>query len=149
MNNLMRTFAARLAVAMALAAVLAACAATPGQPGPGQTAPGQQPESLGESAQARWDALLEGDFGTAYGYLSPGSRSSISEIDYAVAFKLRKVQYDSARYMDHECEGDTCTVRMDMGYTLIAALRGVPEWKGKAVVEEKWVRIDGKWWFLP
>lgn len=125
-------------VAVAAVFALAACAAGP-----------HQPESPGERAQARWDALLSGDYATAYAYLSPGTRSAVTEMEYAVAFKMRRVHYDSARFLDQECEGETCTVRMNMGYTLTGVLRGVPNFKGKAVVSEKWVRIDGKWWFLP
>jgi hypothetical protein len=124
--------------AVAAAFALAACATAP-----------RQPESPGERAQARWDALLSGDYAGAYAYLTPGTRSSITEIEYTVAFKMRRVHYDSARFMGEECDENTCTVRMDMGYTLAGALRGVPEFKGKAVVKEKWVRVDGKWWFLP
>lgn len=122
-----------------LAVLLTACAA----------APASQPQSLAERAQARWDALLAQDFEKAYQFLTPGTRSSISMIDYTVAFRLRRVQYNSARYLDEECLDNACTVRMNMGYTLHNALRGVPEFKGKSTIKEKWVRVDGNWWFLP
>ena len=108
-----------------------------------------RPQSIEQRAQSRWDALLAKDFEQAYAYLSPGFRSSQSLSDYEMAFRLRRVHYDSAEYMDQQCEADACTVRLNMGYTLIAPLRGVKIWKSKAVIEEKWVRIDGHWWFLP
>ena len=112
----------------------------------GSTARGQ---SIEQRAQARWDALLGKDFEQAYSYLSPGFRSSQSLGDYEMAFRLRRVRYDSAVYMDKQCETDACTVRLNMGYTLTAPLRGVKIWKSKAVINEKWVRIKGRWWFLP
>ena len=108
-----------------------------------------KPQSIEERAQARWDALLAKDFEQAYSYYSPGFRSSQSRSDFEFAFRLRRVRYDSAEYMDRQCETDACTVRLNMGYTLTAPLRGVQIWKGKAVIKEKWVRIEGHWWFLP
>jgi len=137
MNHQTQAVTRHLAATALLACMLAACATAPGQP-----------QGLPERAQARWDALLAQDFTTAYGYLSPGARSSLSEVDFTIAFRTRRVQYDSASYLDHTCEGEACVVRMRVGYTLAGALRGVPEFKSKAVVEEKWVRVEGKWWFL-
>ena len=122
-----------------LALFLSACAATTSS----------MPENIEDRAQSRWDALLASDYERAYTYLTPGYRSSQSAVDYQVAFRLRKVGYEAAAYLDHECAAEACTVRMVMDYTLIAPLRGVMEWKGKATIEEKWVRIDGQWWFLP
>jgi hypothetical protein len=105
-------------------------------------------ESLEERAQSRWDALLSSDFATAYAYSTPGYRSSLSVVDFEIGFRTRKVFYTSAKYLDHSCESDTCTVRMTIGYSVVGALRGVAEWKSKTAVEEKWVRVDGQWWFF-
>jgi len=123
---------------LAVALSISACAGSPARP-----------QSVEQRAQARWDALLGRDFEQAYSYLSPGFRSSQSLSDFEMAFRLRRVQYDSAKYMDQQCETDACTIRLNIGYMLIAPLRGVKAWKSKTVVEEKWVRIDGQWWFLP
>ncbi len=117
---------------------LVACAGSPAYP-----------ESLEDRAQARWDALLAGDFEQAYAYLSPGFRSSVSQRDFELGFLLRRVQYTSAAYIDRECQTDACTVRMNIGYTLVAPLRGVQIWNSKTPVKERWVRVDGQWWFLP
>ena len=106
-------------------------------------------QSIEQRAQARWDALLGKDYERAYAYFSPGFRSSQSLSDFEMTFRLRRVRYDSAKYMDQQCETDVCTVRLNMGYTLTAPLRGVKIWKSKAVIKEKWVRINGHWWFLP
>ncbi|MFT5140214.1 MAG: hypothetical protein ACI9H8_001020 [Lysobacterales bacterium] len=128
-----------LRVSCLLAAVLlVACTSTP-----------VKNNGLEFRAQSRWDAMLANDFAKAYSYSSPGYRSSVSERDFEIEFRLRKVFYTSSQYLDHVCEGDACTVRMTVGYTVVGALRGVAEWKSKTPVEEKWVHIDGQWWFYP
>jgi len=108
-----------------------------------------QPESLGDRAQARWDALLAQDFEKAYSYLSPGYRSSVSSRDFEIGFLLRRVGYTSAEYIDSECQNDACDVSMKIGYMIIAPLRGVNVWNSKTTIEEKWIRIDNQWWHLP
>jgi hypothetical protein len=132
-----QTIIVKRIVCLLLALLLVACAT-----------PAIKPETLGDRAQARWDALLAKDFAKAYTYSTPGYQSSASAVDFEIEFKSRKVIYTSAQYIDHKCENDACTVQMDIGYTLVGALRGVPEWKSKTVVEEKWVKIDEQWRFF-
>jgi hypothetical protein len=108
-----------------------------------------KPASLEARAAARWDALLSGNVAEAYEYLAPGYRSSVKPIDYEIAFRLRKVSYTSAEYKSEECQVDVCTVKLSLGYRLIAPMRGVTEFNGKQSVDEKWVRVNNQWWFLP
>lgn len=122
-----------------LVALLSACAAS---------APTRD-EVIPERAQARWDALLAGDFGTAYGYLSPGVRSTMSATDFEIAFRLRRIQYLSAEYREHSCGDDVCTVKMIIGYRVVQPLAGVPEWESESAVEERWILSGGEWWYLP
>ena len=70
--------ALKQAVVSVLAVVLSSCAAI---------APRSPESAVKERAQARWDALVKGDFNAAYGYLSPGSRSVVSASDYATSLR--------------------------------------------------------------
>lgn len=126
------------ATGLLAALILTACSSVP-----------VQPESLGDRAQARWDALLAQDFEEAYSYLTPGYRSSVSSRDFEIGFLLRRVGYTSAEYIDSECQIDACDVSMKIGYMIIAPLRGVNVWNSKTTIEEKWIRIDNQWWHLP
>jgi hypothetical protein len=128
----------RSGAVLALALFLSACAGS-----------SVKTESISDRAQARWDALLAGEFERAYALLSPGYRSSVPLRNFEMSFLLRRVQYDSANYLDHQCEADACTVRIRTGYTIMMPMRGVQTWKSKAVIEEKWVRVNDQWWFLP
>jgi hypothetical protein len=139
MNLHFVTPARRLLAALLMPLLLSACAATTPA----------EPETVDQRAQARWDALLARDFETAWSYLTPGLRSSITSRDFEIGFTMRKVGYEGAEYLDHSCEGDVCTVRMSLRYILHAPLRGVQQWKSRAVVDETWLRIDGEWWFKP
>jgi len=100
-------------------------------------------------AQNRWDALLAGDFETAYEYFSPGYRSTVSMIDFAVNVRTQRVRWTSAEYKDHSCTESTCTVRFNIGFTVAKPVVGLDKWDGNNITEEKWVKTNGQWWYLP
>jgi hypothetical protein len=100
-------------------------------------------------AEDRWDALLAGDYETAYAFYAPGYRSTISVVDFAVEYRLRRVRYTSAQYMEHSCMDAVCTVYFDVGFTISKPVPGMNKWDGSDILEEKWVKTDGRWWFLP
>ena len=131
-----------VATVLALLAVilLSACATT------STASPG---DLVRERAQARWDALLKGDFATAYSYFSPGYRSSTTVVDYEIGIRMRKVQYRTAEFQDHSCENNVCTVRLKVGYKVAKPVPGMTDWKSESVVSEQWIKSNGNWWFLP
>jgi len=141
-NNLkfaMRQRPVRLLALMLTGALLTACA----------TAPGGSGKRIAERAQARWDALLAGDFETAYGFYSPGYRSSTSIFDLAFEIRSRRVHWTSAQYKEHSCLENSCTLIFDVGYTVNRPVPGFNKWDGSDVLEEKWVKTNGQWWYLP
>jgi hypothetical protein len=113
------------------------------------TAPENTENSIEERAQDRWDALLAGDYETAYSYFSPGYRSSVSVVDFEIMVRTRRVRWVSAEYMDHSCEESACTVKFKIGFKVARPVLGMPEWKGYDTVDEKWVKTKGQWWYLP
>ncbi len=104
---------------------------------------------IAERAQNRWDALLAGDFETAYAFYSPGYRSSTSMIDLAFKIRSRRVRWTSAQYKEHRCVENSCTVLFDVGFTVNKPVPGLNKWDGSNIMEEKWVKTDEQWWFLP
>ena len=105
--------------------------------------------SIADRAQDRWEALLAGDFETAWGYYSPGFRSTTSIDELAFLMRSRRVRWTSAQYQEHSCLENSCTVIFDMGFTVERPVPGLDQWNGSDIVEEKWVKTDGQWWFLP
>ena len=100
-------------------------------------------------AQNRWDALLAGDFETAYAFYSPGYRSTMSMIDFAVRIRTQPVRWTSADYQDHSCTETTCTVRFKIGYMVSKPVVGLDKWEDSSILKEKWIKTDGQWWYLP
>jgi hypothetical protein len=102
-----------------------------------------------ERAQARWDALLDGDFATAYSYYSPGYRSAMTVVDFEIGIRMRKVQYRTAEYQGHSCEKNVCTVRFKVGYQVATPVPGLGDWESDGMVSEQWIKSNSEWWFLP
>jgi hypothetical protein len=111
-------------------------------------APQSTENSVAERAQDRWDALLAGDFETAYGFYSPGFRSTTSMIDLALDIRSKPVQWTSAEYKDHSCDENACTVNFMVGFKVIKPVRGMQVWESSSPVSEKWVKTEGQWWYL-
>ena len=93
-----------------------------------------------ERAQARWDALVREDFNTAYGYLSPGSRSVTSATDYAAS--LRRGFWKSAVVEKVECgSAQSCDVNATIEYEFMGR-------RTKSPLRETWIRDGSEWWYL-
>lgn len=122
-----------------LLALITACAAS---------APTRD-EIIAERAQARWDALLAGDFESAYAFLTPGVRSTMTATDMEIEFRLRRVQYLSAEYLDHGCADQVCTVKIRVGFRVAKPVVGMKEWESESTAEEQWILSGGQWWYLP
>ena len=117
-----------LAVAMVLVAGCAAISTEPPQ------------EVVKERAQARWDALVKGDFKAAYAYLSPGSRAVESEANYVAS--LGRGFWKSARVGKVECRNDVaCDVDVTIEYQFQGHTTRTP-------LRESWVREGSQWWYL-
>jgi len=118
--------------------LLSACATTP-----------SPDEIVKERAEARWEALLSRDYASAYSFYSPGYRSTTSATDFEIEFRLRRVRWTMAEYMDHDCEENTCSVSFRMGYRVGSPVPGVNSWDGYDKVTDQWVKTSGEWWYLP
>lgn len=104
--------------------------------------------SVGERAVARWQHIVAGRYADAYNLLSPGYRQTISQVDYELAIRNRPLRWTDASYMDQSCTSeDLCTVKIMLNFEVQMPSVGVV--KSQDVLEEKWIRSEGQWYFLP
>lgn len=97
-------------------------------------------EAVRDRAQARWDALVKGDFKAAYGYLSPGSRAILPESEYVNS--LRRDFWMSAKVEKVVCATEkSCSARASIEY----------EFQGRRTqspLSETWIREGSDWWYV-
>ena len=124
-----------------LALALAGCAST----GTKEVAA----EDVETRSQQRWEALLAKDYAAAYEYLTPAQRAKLTAERYAAQTSVLPVKWTSADVLDAECEQDRCDVRVDLGFRVRSHLPGVGWIDSKHIVVEKWLRLEGAWYYLP
>ena len=96
----------------------------------------------------RWDYLIAKQADKAYDFLAPGYRKTISREQYAHNMNGRGTRWTKVAYNSQTCDADTCTVRLSVGYALnLGGLAGETKSMGFAV--EKWIKVDGTWYYLP
>jgi len=104
------------------------------------TAPDRPAEEVVKArAQARWDAVVKEDYGTAYGYLGPGSRAVNSLDTYKAS--INRGFYKSGQVESVTCEAEKCEVQVRVEY----------EYKGsriKTPLGETWIKQQGNWWYV-
>lgn len=123
-------------VALVLAALLAACA------GPGLR-PGAGAEALRERAEAFWAARVAGDVIKAYEYEKVKATGQVTLANYA---RKGGLVYRKAEVRGVELgQGDVATVKVYIEYLL----PGMGQHLIKGVIDDRWERIDGRWYHAP
>lgn len=129
----------------AAALLFTACASTGGgKEGPAADA---KPEVL---AQQRWDYLISGETEKAYDYMSAGARSTKPREVWAADMKRRPVHWTKAAVQKSECASETsCKVTVFIEYTAKLPMVAGGEVTSPAVLEEQWIAVDGRWYYVP
>jgi len=122
---------------LGVAAVFAAACASIGA--------GSRPaeEIVLERAQARWNALVERDWNTAYPYITPAYRAIVPLKRYGNQF-TGPLQWESAKAHSATCEGARCTVRVEISFRTL--LPGHTDRLSSTFVDEVWVLEEGTWY---
>jgi hypothetical protein len=110
---------------------------------------GKKTESIEERVNGRWAALFANEIERAYGYLTPGYRSSVSLQQYQRSIENRKMKWTSADYIKSNCDENTCVVQVKVGFTLYGALPGVKAMNSSQYAHETWILVDGTWYMVP
>ncbi|MDO5624439.1 MAG: hypothetical protein Q4G71_07100 [Pseudomonadota bacterium] len=100
-----------------------------------------------ERAEARWAALMKGDFERAWTYADPAYREQVEQAHYKGRFGDPR-GWKSLTVHSVKCEPERCTARIRLTTANIAPtfMRKIPELTTYS--DEAWVRQDGQWWYL-
>ena len=105
-------------------------------------------EKIGQRAVKRWENIINKKFDDAYEMLSPGYRQTHDKVQYAQIIGNRPVHWTKATYVGHECpSADVCTISVTVAFNVL--MPGAGTVKSENIVEEKWLRIENEWYFLP
>jgi esterase/lipase superfamily enzyme len=115
---------------MAAISLLAGCATVPERPAE---------EVVKARAQARWDAVVKGDFDTAYSFFGPGTKAVNSLDTYKAS--VNKDFYKSGQVEKVTCEADACEVQVRVEYVFKGS-------RFKTPLGETWIRQQGNWWYV-
>ncbi|TCO74901.1 hypothetical protein [Chromatocurvus halotolerans] len=126
-----------------LVAVLAGCASAP------RMTDAEQARLL-ERVESRWRALEQRDFGAAYEFTSPAYREVFSKSLYEKKFSyMVEWELTGVEFLTYDADAAVASVAARVMSKPVkhtsaasAALGAIPR---KQV--EKWVFVDGQWWF--
>ncbi len=120
-----------------LTGILAGCAALPSGP----------PEDVVKArAQARWEALVAGQWDKAYEYMAPSYRALVERKRFANQFG-GGAAWQGAEVIKVTCEQPvSCTARIKILYRSLLDVRGGEPMSTH--FDETWIREDGQWWLF-
>jgi hypothetical protein len=121
-------------------AVLAGCASVPGG-GLSSASPAEvKAAAVTERSNARWQAIVKGDYQTAYDMMSDASRKAVTLERFRG--RSRSVAFRDAKVQKVSCEADSCKVDVFVTYDH-------PKIKGVGFPAiETWVIERGTFWYV-
>lgn len=100
-------------------------------------------------AAGRWDAIIAGDFRSAFGFLSPGMRRVVPFKYYQSKVKAAVTDWVEARVESAVCEIDVCALAIRVGFVYKGGLGLMKDQASSSLIREKWLFSDGEWWLVP
>lgn len=124
-------------LSLSAALILSACASLGG---------GTPQEQVRQRATERWQALVGGQFSSAYSYNTPGFRAVVTPDGYRNRIGS-SVIWVGAEVIGVNCsEVDKCLVRVRIDFKPV--LGSMNDAKVSTHLDETWLLEDGKWWFF-
>jgi hypothetical protein len=137
----------RLLPALAVAALLGACATTSTKPG---SAASSSQEALLQRAQQRWDYLIAHQAEKAWDYLTPGYRATVTQAKYADGMNNRPLHWSTAKVNKADCaQPDSCMVQVVVTYQVTLPGMAGSSATGFAPLKEQWLLLQNQWYYLP
>ena len=106
-----------------------------------------EPQTVEERAQARWDHVVAREFEQAYEFMSPGYRATTPLHEYMIDIMSRPVRWTSAEVIGASCLEEVCRVSVEVTYQAVGAPGPLRHLRPARQIEERWLQVDGQWWF--
>jgi hypothetical protein len=101
-------------------------------------------DELRTRVEARWAALIAGDFDRAYEFQTPAYRKIYTAQQFRARFG-EALRWKQARVVEIALkQPEVATVAVEVEYGFSVSGRGMME--DKVVDTETWLRVDGQWW---
>jgi len=128
---------------VALVMALVGCAGSPRMSDESQA-------QLLERAEARWLALVERDWGTAYEYTSPAYRKIFSKTMYQRKFSyMVEWELTSVDFVHYDARAAVASVAIGVMSRPVKQTSAASVAIGTVPtrIVEQWILVDGKWWY--
>lgn len=106
-------------------------------------------ETAHERSEARWALMIDREFEQAWDYYTPGFRETTPRKAFSDDMKRRPIRWYDAKVEEADCDGDRCTISVEVTYRAIAAPHGQSHMRMTRKLDETWIRLDGQWWYSP
>jgi hypothetical protein len=98
-----------------------------------------------ERANARWAALIKGDYDAAYAYSTPASRKAVSVESFAS--RRGQTKYRAATVESVTCDAEACEVQIKLTYDY-PVVQGKVARGIQTALTETWVLDKGTAWMV-
>lgn len=112
----------------------------------------KKPETLEDSVNNRWKAVIANDLEKAYEYFSPGYKEIENLLSYRNRIATAKIHMNwrNAAFKSAKCESESlCKVLVDIDYTYTFPRRSMGSTDSSSTIVENWIIANGKWRFIP
>ncbi|WP_293652347.1 hypothetical protein [Thiolapillus sp.] len=105
---------------------------------------------LDKRVLGRMEALIERDWKAAYEYLSPARRKLMPYPVFVNRMNISAILRKHVDVVKKDCNTDACDVLLKLRYIYIGGVvSGMQGQERSSTIHEKWVYMDGNWWFVP
>ena len=108
-----------------------------------------QQAAVAARSNARMAKMIAGDTKAVYGFLPPATRKSMTYGQYMNSHRLW-LKVKQAKAVKIKCASATsCRVDMQWTFDDNPGPQGVNVGEVTAVFPERWVKVNGQWWYYP
>jgi len=102
---------------------------------------------LRKRAEARWAALANGDFATAYTYETPGYRATVTPQQFQSQFgSATRWRGAEVQHLDVSETGDRAEVVVLLTYEAVTPIGDT--YVNRRPMNERWIASEGDWWYV-